>query len=99
LQVGPFLNGVLTQFGVKNAQDNHAEVIKALRRGDSQAVANAIRNDLADAADTILSNADFEVDGDPALVRRTQSANGTLSDSLANGWLGEYKKMTMENRV
>ena len=99
LQVGPFLNGVLTQFGVKNAQDNHAEVIKALRRGDSQGAANAIRNDLADAADIILSNADFEVDGDPALVRRTQSANGTLSDSLANGWLGEYKKMTMENRV
>jgi DNA-binding GntR family transcriptional regulator len=99
LQVGPFLNGVLTQFGVQTAQDNHAEVIKALRRGDSQSAANAIRNDLADAADIILSNANFEVDADPTLVRRTQSANGSLTDAFTYGWLGEYKKMTMENRL
>lgn len=100
LQVGPFLNGVITQFGVENAQDNHTEVIKALRRGDAQAAAaSAIRNDLVDAADIILSNADFVMDGEPPMVRRAKSTNGRLDDSATNGWLGEYKKTTMENRV
>jgi hypothetical protein len=35
------------------------EVLKALRRGDPVAVGNAIRRDLADAADVILANVEF----------------------------------------
>ena len=59
MQVGPFLNAVFTSEGTKSASDNHAEVLKALRRRDSIAVGNAIKNDLADAADVILANVEF----------------------------------------
>ncbi len=61
MQVGPFLNGVFTSTGTRNARDNHAEVLKALRRGDTIAAANAIGSDLADAADVILARYDFFV--------------------------------------
>jgi DNA-binding GntR family transcriptional regulator len=59
MQIGPFLNAVFTTKGTANARDNHAEVLKALRRGDSIAVGNAIKRDLADAADVILANVEF----------------------------------------
>jgi hypothetical protein len=51
-------------------------VIKALRRRDAAVAADAIRSDLADAADLILANAEFVVDSDPSLAQRTQSVNG-----------------------
>ena len=63
MQIGPFLNAVFTTKGTKNASDNHAEVLKALRRRDSIAAANAVRSDLADAADVILANVEFISDG------------------------------------
>jgi DNA-binding GntR family transcriptional regulator len=59
MQIGPFLNAVFTTKGTANARDNHAEVLKALRRGDSIAAGNAIKRDLADAADVILANVEF----------------------------------------
>jgi DNA-binding GntR family transcriptional regulator len=59
MQVGPFLNAVFTSEGTTVARDNHLEVLKALRRGDSVAVGSAIRRDLADAADVILANVEF----------------------------------------
>lgn len=63
MQVGPFLNGVFTQAGTRNARDNHTEVLKALRRRDPMAAADAISSDLADAADTILARTEFVLDG------------------------------------
>lgn len=59
MQVGPFFNAVFTREGTAVARDNHMEVLKALRRGDPVAVGNAIRRDLADAADVILANVEF----------------------------------------
>jgi DNA-binding GntR family transcriptional regulator len=59
MQVGPFFNAVFTREGTTVARDNHMEVLKALRRGDPVAVGNAIRRDLADAADVILANVEF----------------------------------------
>lgn len=59
LQVGPFLNAVFTRRGTRTARDNHAEVLKALRRGDVAAVGSAIASDLGDAADLILANFEF----------------------------------------
>jgi DNA-binding GntR family transcriptional regulator len=62
MQVGPFLNGVFTATGVRNARDNHTEILKALRRRDSVAAANAMASDLADAADVILARDEFVTD-------------------------------------
>jgi DNA-binding GntR family transcriptional regulator len=59
MQVGPFLNGVFTATGIRNARDNHTEILKALRRRDSVAAANAMASDLADAADVILARDEF----------------------------------------
>jgi len=63
IQAGPFLNAVFNHQGTRNARDNHDEVLKALRRRDSVAVANAIGSDLADAADLILTRVEFVEDG------------------------------------
>lgn len=62
LQVGPFLNGVFTHAGTRSARDNHTQVLKALRRRDPVAAADAIRHDLADAADVILARHEFVVE-------------------------------------
>jgi DNA-binding GntR family transcriptional regulator len=59
MQVGPFLNAVFTGGGRGNAKLHHAELLKAVRRRDSIAAGNAIKNDLADAADVILASVDF----------------------------------------
>jgi len=64
MQVGPFLNGVFTQSGTRNAQDNHSEVLKALRRAAHGDVALAIQRDLSDAADTVLAHNDFVEEAD-----------------------------------
>jgi len=61
LQVGPFLNGVFTTAGTRSARDNHTQVLKALRRRDAVAAGEAIRHDLADAADVILARHEFVV--------------------------------------
>ena len=62
LQVGPFLNGVFTNAGTRSARDNHTQVLKALRRRDAVAAGEAIRHDLADAADVILARHEFVVE-------------------------------------
>lgn len=59
MQIGPFLNGVFTSAGTRNARDNHTQVLKALRRHDGVAAAEAICSDLADAADLILARHEF----------------------------------------
>lgn len=59
LQVGPFLNGVFNATGTTHAADNHNQILKALRRKDLIGVANAIADDLGDAADTVLANYKF----------------------------------------
>lgn len=64
MQVGPFLNGVFTAAGTKNAHDNHEQILKALRRRDPVAVADAVSSDLVDAADVILARKDFMFDED-----------------------------------
>jgi DNA-binding GntR family transcriptional regulator len=66
MQVGPFLNGVFTTAGTRNARDNHTQVLKALRRHDGVAAAEAICSDLADAADLILAREEFVLDEAPA---------------------------------
>jgi DNA-binding GntR family transcriptional regulator len=62
MQVGPFMHAVFTASGTRNARDSHAEVLKALRRRDSLAVANAIARDLGDAADVVLARTEFEAE-------------------------------------
>jgi len=64
MQVGPFLNGVFTAAGTKNARDNHEQILKALRRRDPIAAAEAVGSDLVDAADVILARRDFVFDKD-----------------------------------
>lgn len=64
LQVGPFLNGVFTNTGTRNARDNHTQVLKALRRRDTAAAGEAIRSDLAEAADVILARDEFVLEED-----------------------------------
>src|SRR6266850_7252156 len=72
MQVGPFLNGVFTNVGTRHARDNHTQVLKALRRHDAVGAADAIRSDLADAADVILARDEFVLDEEPLM----QGANG-----------------------
>ncbi len=76
MQVGPFLNGVFTAAGTRNARDNHIQVLKALRRRDPVGAAEAIRSDLADAADVILARDEFVMDEDAADAPRPKGANG-----------------------
>ncbi len=64
LQVGPFLNGVFTNAGTRSARDNHTQVLKALRRRDAPAAGEAIRSDLAEAADVILARDEFVLEED-----------------------------------
>jgi DNA-binding GntR family transcriptional regulator len=68
LQVGPFLNGVFTNAGTRSARDNHTQVLKALRRRDAVAAGEAIRSDLADAADVILAQHEFVLEEDAGVV-------------------------------
>jgi DNA-binding GntR family transcriptional regulator len=76
MQVGPFLNGVFMERGTANAKDNHAEVLKALRRRDAMGAAAAIARDLTDAADVILAAVEFVTDGEAA------DAGGGPADKL-----------------
>ena len=74
MQVGPFLNGVFTQAGTRNARDNHTEVLKALRRRRPGVRGDAVAKDLADAADVILASVDFVVDENGARRPRASKA-------------------------
>lgn len=70
MQVGPFMHGVFNARGTRSARDHHAEVLKALRRRDPEAAAQAIYRDLADAADVILAREGFVLDGESDMAPR-----------------------------
>jgi DNA-binding GntR family transcriptional regulator len=59
MQVGPFLNALFQTRGTRNVKDNHAEILKCLRRRDAMGAADAVAKDLADSADFILASAEF----------------------------------------
>ena len=58
MQVGPLLNQVFrcTEHAVPRADHHHNAVLRALRRQDGAAAAQAIWDDLSDAADSILAS-------------------------------------------
>lgn len=56
---GPFLNLMFNETGIETGQDNHQEIMRAIRRGDADAAALSIAKDIGDAADTILARAVF----------------------------------------
>ena len=55
-QIGPYLNQVFgsREKGTERAGHHHTEVLRALRRRDGEAAARGIRQDISDAADSIL---------------------------------------------
>lgn len=73
MQVGPFLNALFKTRGTQNAKDNHAEVLKCMRRRDAMGAAEAIAKDLTDAADFILASAEFVTEGEIAERRAVSS--------------------------
>ncbi len=88
MQVGPFLNAVFTSKGTTLARNNHAEVLKALRRRDSLAAASAIKSDLADAADVILANVEFISD-------RRDDTNALRSDEQVSAGVRNLARADM----
>ncbi|HMK81926.1 MAG TPA: hypothetical protein VK438_19895, partial [Xanthobacteraceae bacterium] len=58
----------------RNVRDNHAAVLKCLRRRDAVGAADAIAKDLADSADFILASADFV--SDEAITERSDHGVG-----------------------
>ena len=84
MQVGPFIHALFQTRGTENARDNHAEVLKCLRRRDAIGVADAIAKDLADAADFILASAEFVTDGD-ITERSDYGVGDTLELGRARG--------------
>ncbi|MGD9945072.1 MAG: GntR family transcriptional regulator [Burkholderiaceae bacterium] len=60
VQAGPYLHQVTySTEGGHAAESHHLEILRSLRRRDAVAAAEAVRNDLSDAADTILKNGEF----------------------------------------
>jgi len=55
MQAGPFLNGVFTNTGTRNARDDHTKILKALRPAGRGGRRGGVASDLADAADVILA--------------------------------------------
>lgn len=56
---GPFLGLIFGSPGIQFGHDNHAEILRAVRRGDARAAAGAVAKDITDAADIILARHDF----------------------------------------
>lgn len=64
MQIGPHLNHVFSSrsgHATVQADHHHNELLRALRRQDAAAAAKAVWDDLADAADAILADNQFEV--------------------------------------
>ncbi|VTU14997.1 HTH-type transcriptional regulator McbR [Variovorax sp. SRS16] len=60
VQAGPYIHQVTySAQGGEAAESHHLEILRSLRRGDAIGAAEAVRKDLADAADTILKNGEF----------------------------------------
>lgn len=81
MQAGPFLNFLFRTHGTTRAKNHHAEIIRALRRRDAVAVADAVRADLSDAADVILSREQFL----PAATPPGRKQNGGQSPDTQSG--------------
>lgn len=64
MQVGPYLHELFAASrGMQSSTEHHAELLQALRRKDSAAVAQAVHKDLADAADVVIASNHFAGDG------------------------------------
>jgi DNA-binding GntR family transcriptional regulator len=59
MQVGPFLRRFFVREGIRPDVDNHARVVRALRRGDAVSLGDEIVRDIADAADVLLRHGDL----------------------------------------
>ena len=65
MQVGPYLHQIFTASrGMQASTEHHTELLQALRRKDGAAVAQAVRKDLADAADVVIASNHFASDGE-----------------------------------
>ncbi len=53
LMVGPSLRVVLGRYGTANLPDKHAEALQAMRAGDAEAVARAIKDDISQGIDLV----------------------------------------------
>ena len=56
LRIGPSLRVVLGRFGTANLPDKHAEALAAMRAGDAQAVAQAVKEDLHQGHEAIRAS-------------------------------------------
>jgi DNA-binding GntR family transcriptional regulator len=81
-QVGPFLNAVFNQAGTSAAKDHHGAVLRALRRRDALAAAEAITRDLGEAADLILTRSDFVLD--EQISKKSNSFRGRKTQRRAD---------------
>lgn len=60
MQAGPYLHQVTySPHGGGAAESHHLDILRSLRLGDAVGVAEAVRRDLSDAADTILKTSEF----------------------------------------
>ena len=86
MQIGPFFNALFQTCGTANVRDNHAAVLKCLRRRDAVGAAGAIAKDLADSADFILASADFV--SDDAITERSDHGVGHKLELNRTGGMG-----------
>lgn len=54
MQIGPFLNHVVTDVRTSTAFEHHGEALKALQAGNGRAARQAIESDISEAAATIM---------------------------------------------
>jgi DNA-binding GntR family transcriptional regulator len=73
MQIGPVLNLVTTELGIKAATHHHSEIISNLEKKDPKGARRALEADINDAAATILAymqpSKDFKKNEDSSLVR------------------------------
>nr|WP_281068659.1 GntR family transcriptional regulator [Ramlibacter agri] len=62
MQIGPHLNQMfrVPEGATANADHHHMDLLRALRRQDTQAASKAIHDDLSDAADALLAADNFK---------------------------------------
>lgn len=105
MQVGPFLNFLFRTHGVARAKGHHANVLRALRRRDPSSVADAIRSDISDAADIIISRGQFSPEGlvrPPATALRKErtfiESKRTTGKSVNGFPQGSVRRLDREER-
>ena len=88
VQIGPYLNQVFRSRdtgSIRKADHHHTQVLKALRRQDGPAAAQAIWSDLADAADAILAANLFSETSSRGHDTRPANARRRSSDRVTEG--------------